>query len=239
MPIHKKVLFLLLLFFHFKNLQAQHAPDSSFTEAVAVYDKTVSINKHLYNGSEYTDFDHRIKGDPFYKSLVFATGTIVYDGILYNDVQLFYDIWNDAVVIKNYNGLPLLLVKEKISAFSLAGDSFVRISEDSMGTATQSGFYEVLYNGNTKLFARHKKTVVDRLNLQYTESVFEQTDSYYILKDDVLYQANDKRSALNIMKDKKNELAKFIHQNKVKFKKDKRNAFIKTVAFYDSLNGTK
>src|SRR4030095_11137029 len=122
--------------------------DSSFTNAVSVYTNTAGTNSHLYNGSEYVDYDHKIKGNPFFASSYFADGSVFYDGILYHDVQMFYDILHDDVVIKNYNGLPLILAKEKVHSFNFSGHQFVRaVSDSSNADFKISGFYDVLFDG--------------------------------------------------------------------------------------------
>ena len=230
-------LFLLLLNYH--QLSAQQSFDSSFADAAAVYTKTIGANAHLYTGSEYVDYDHRMTGNPYFASLYFTNGAIVYDDILYNNIQMFYDILNDDVVIKNYNDTALLLSKEKVSSFSYAGHNFIKIIPDSATAEIKPGYYEVLYNGNTKLFAKRKKEIKEKIELQYSETTFTEHDQYYILKKDIFYQVSDKNAALDVMKDRKKELSKFIHANKLKFTRNFEASLLKTVAYYNGLNTSK
>ena len=152
---------------------------------------------------------------------------------------MLYDILNDDVVLKNYNDTALLLSKEKVSSFGFAGHNFIKVTADSSASAVKSGYYDVLYNGNTKLFAKRVKTITEKIDIQYSESFFSEHDEYYILKDDVFYPVNDKNSALHVLKDRKNELTKFIHQEKLKFRHAREMSFIKLVIYYDSLNNNK
>lgn len=240
MKKYKKPVYLFLLLITSITTYAQNSFDSSYKKAVAVYTNASGVNAHLYNGSEYIDYDHRITGNPFFASSYFADGDLVYDGILYTDVQLFYDILHDDVVIKNYNDTALLLVKEKISSFDYAAHHFVKLVADSLETGiTIAGFYDLLYDRNIKLFAKRKKEIVEKINLQYSESSFIEHDGYYIFKNNIYYPVNDKKSVLNILKEKRNELVKFLHRNKIKFRKDSETAIMKMVAFYDGLNNTK
>jgi hypothetical protein len=239
MKKYKSILYLFLLLAYSLDTSAQNASDSSYAKAVAVYTNTVGVNTHLYNGSEYIDYDHRITGNPFFGSLYFTDGSIVYDDVLYTNVKMFYDILNDDVVIKNYNDTALLLSKEKISSFSFAGHNFIKVTADSAAPSIKSGFYDVLYNGKTKLFAKRIKTITEKIDIQYSESFFSEHNDYYILREDTFYPVNDKGSALHVMKDRKNELTKFIHQEKLKFRKDIEISLIKLVGYYDSLNSNK
>lgn len=219
---------------------SQQSPDSSYAKAVAVYINMAGANAHLYSGSEYIDFDHRITGNPFFQDTYFTSGSIVYDGILYKDVQLFYDVLHDDVIIKNYDGTAILLPGEKVEAFSLLGHQFVNSKADSNTSSFKSlGFYDELYNGKMKLFAKRSKAIVEKITTQYSESDYTKKDEYYILKNDVLYAVNDKNTVLDLMKDKKSEVVKFMHQSKIKFKKNPEAAMIKMVAYYDSLTNTK
>jgi hypothetical protein len=237
---NKKLLSLsLYLIFSFP-VFSQQSFNPSFTKAVSVYNNAAGVNTHLYNGSEYIDYDHKITGNPFFLDSYFADGAVVYDGIFYTDVKMFYDILHDEVVIKNYNDTALLLVKEKISAFDYAGHHFEKLIADSTtaGIIT-TGFYEVLYDGNTKLYAKRKKEIVEKISTQYSESYFSEHNDYYIFKNNTYYPVSDKRSVLQVLKDHKNELAKFAHQNKLKFRKSAEYSMIKMVSYYDGLNNTK
>ena len=166
MKKNKKTLFcLLLLLLNYIIASAQNSFDSSFADAASVYTNTIGTNMHLFNGSEYVDYDRRITGNPFFGSLYFTNGSIVYDDISYSDVKMIYDILNDDVVIKNYTGLALLLVKEKISAFNFAGHYFTKIIADSTTSGIKTGFYDVLYDGSTKLLAKRKKELTEKIEL--------------------------------------------------------------------------
>jgi hypothetical protein len=235
-----KPFFLLLLFFNFPTAYSQNSFDSSFINAVAVYTKAANANTHLYNGSEYIDYDHRITGDPFFASLYFTDGSVVFDDILYTHVKMFYDILHDDLIIKNYNDTALILVKEKISSFNFANHYFIQLVTNNAETGIKTpGFFEVLYNGNTKLFARRKKEITEKISTQYSESLFTEKNEYFLYNKNNYYPVSDKKSILNILKDRKPDLIKFLHQNKIKFRKNKEAAMIKMVAYYDGLNKPK
>jgi len=233
---NKRSLCLLLFLLPQLHTAAQNSFDSSFADAVSVYRKTMGENIHLFTGSEYVDYDHRITGNPLFNSLFFTKGFIIYDNIAYADIEMMYDILNDDVVIKNYTGKALLLTKEKISSFNLDGHYFVKIITDSTVTGMKTGFYDVLNDGATKLLVKRKKELTEKIELENLESSFTQHDQYYIMKDTVYHTVRDKRSALNVMKDRKSELTKFIRQDKLKFRKNFETALLKTVVYYNSLN---
>jgi hypothetical protein len=233
----RKFLYPFLLLATYTAAYSQSSFDTSFDRALSVYTSRAGTNSHLYNGSQYIDYDHRITGNPFFEASHFADGSIVYDGIFFENVQMFYDILHDDVVIKNYNDSSLILVKEKISSFNYAAHKFVRL--DSSETGIPTGFYDVLFEGKITLYARRKKEVIEKVNLQYSESYFATSVEYYILSDSIYHLVSDKRSVLQVMADKRADVTKFLHQNKIKFKKNMETDLIRTSAYYDGLKNTK
>jgi hypothetical protein len=219
------------------NAFSQNSFDSSLNKVIEVYTKAAGVKAHLYNGSAYVDYDHRIQGNPFFESTYFEAGSLTYDGIYYAGIDMFYDILNDDVVIKNYNTeTPLILVKEKISAFSFLGHNFTRLVADSTETGIPAGIYDLLYDGATTLIAKRKKIINEKPGTQTIEISFRQADHYYIKKENRYYEVNSKRSVLDIMGKNKSKIVKYMHQNKIKFKPDKELAMIKMAVFNDQLN---
>ena len=55
--------------------------------AVAFYQQFIDPPTGLYNGSEYVDYANSIKdGTPYFMSTNFNPGSIVYDGVLYENI---------------------------------------------------------------------------------------------------------------------------------------------------------
>ena len=75
--------------------------------------------------------------------------------------------------------------------------------------------------------------------MQNSESSFVEKDNFYILKNEVLYAVNDKNSVLDVLKDKKSSIEKFLHQSKLKYRKNPESTMIKMVTYYDGLNKAK
>jgi hypothetical protein len=235
---YKRLLYLVLLL-NYTTSKAQSSYDSSLNKALSVYATTAGVNSHLYNGSQYQDYDHRITGNPFFGASYFDPGTIVYDGIQYPQTEMFYDILHDDVVIKNYSDMQLVLVKEKVSSFDYLGHHFIHLFTDSSTTGVRPGFYDELAAGNTRLLAKRKKVIVEKIGLQSYESYYEEQNEYYVFKDGAYFPVKDKRSLMRVLRDKKKELTKYMHEEKIKFRKNTENAMIKLVTYYNGLNTAK
>jgi hypothetical protein len=73
MEQYKNLLYPLLLLLTYSPGYSQGSFDSAFGRALSVYTTMAGTSSHLYNGSEYLDYDHKIKGNPFFASSISPT----------------------------------------------------------------------------------------------------------------------------------------------------------------------
>jgi len=237
-----KYLFTILLFSFFVQANAQQPlTDSAFyarsvSNVVEDYKKQVQENLHIYNGPIYLRTGHGVKGNAFFVSDSSLPGAVFYDGCLYENIPLHYDLVTDDVVISNYTqNNELKLVPEKLAYFYIAQHLFIRITADSLlPSFIATGFYEKLYGGKLSLFARYQKIPKQSVVATDTESKYLEYNYYYILKDNKFYHADDKNDFLSVMDDKKEAVRKYIKEHKIKFNDKKRAASMVEVAEYYS-----
>jgi hypothetical protein len=243
MLMNKLISFLLFLLypFLFDNTSAQSpnadsAGDQSFKSVLDVFKKASPQSSHLYNGTEYVPYDHRIKGDPYFESSLFEPGSLVYDGYAFDSVPMFYDILNDVVVIKYYNKEePVQLLNEKISRFSFISHNFIRLQSDNTNNI-EAGFYDELYGGTSvKLFAKRRKKIEEKVTAEGTNSVFTEFDHYFILKEHNYHEVSSKNGVLDVFQDKKKEILKYLRQNNIDFKENPEYAMIKMAEYYEQI----
>ena len=205
------------------NLFGQTAEIDSITyikginNAVSFYHRFIDPPTGLYNGSEYVDYAYSIKsGHPFFMSTNFNSGSIVYDGVLYDNIPLLYDVVKGEIVIKA--GIyKLSLIKEKVSGFSVLNHKFVRLEENNSNQAVIStGFYDILYESEISLYKKQKKKIRDYSG--FSESLkryIVESDFYYFKKDRVFYPVNNRGSLLSLLQNKRKEVQQFIRKNKL------------------------
>jgi hypothetical protein len=242
-----KIPFRLLIFFFFYSpfsglLSQISKEDSSFREqslknSINLYKSALKENLRLYYGNEYIRVSNGIKGTPFFRYDILQTGCVFYNGVLYDEVPLLYDIYQDAVVINDYtNSYPIKLVSEKIDYFKLNTHSFIRIISENTATSFNTGFYEVLFNNDKAMvLAKRIKKLFAGLRAEESQ-VFIQKDQIYIKKDNIFYLVMNKQRMLNIFSDKKEALKKYWNENNFNFKNDLEKAVIKTTNYYFQLS---
>ncbi|AKD03596.1 hypothetical protein POKO110462_02935 [Pontibacter korlensis] len=217
-----------------------HLADTSFVEqavadAVQSYKNSTGVQSHLYTGSEYYYIpDSYLDGHQFFKSKIFSTGSVQYDGVWYRGIPLLYDVVVDEVLTTHpTSGYILKLVKQKVRSFELGGETFIYLGADS--SVIQPGYYSLLHSGKVKVLAFRDKEVQERTTTNGLEGEFRVTDKYYLYKDGSYHQVNKKRSVLNVLRDEKKQLNRFIRDNNLKFRKQKEAAITKVAQYYDTL----
>ncbi|GAB2560602.1 hypothetical protein [Spirosoma aerophilum] len=235
------IVLLLLLCFITPGFGQSALPDSAFIpmasrEAIAAYERTLNEQAHIYVGNEYIAHDPRIKVHPYYISDNMQAGTIHYNGVRYQHVEMLYDIVRSELSIKPPGGGYRLRVRnEYISDFTLGDHRFSRIVGDS-ATGLTTDFYEILYNGPTKALSHRQKTVHEDISSGSYQAEYVPKDRFYILKSGVYHEIKSKRSMLNLFPEQAKTLRKFIRSNELKFNDNQREEAVKRVTQrYDEL----
>jgi hypothetical protein len=218
---------------------SQNTPaDSAFLQqAIAnismAYKKETAENLHLYNGSEYLRQGHGVKGFPFFQSAGMLKGDVFYDGSLYHDVSMQYDLEEDNLVISDYSGNVFIrLVKEKVQYFIIDGHRFVHLGAGAGLPA--DGFYESLYNGKLNAYARRQKKTIQALNP--ADEGYRLYNTWLVEKQGAFFTVAGEGSVLEILSDKKDLLKKYIRSDKLKFKKTPEIFLARVAGYYDQLN---
>jgi len=200
----------------------------------------IGSNSRLYNGKLYEFYDHSIQSNAYFMDINdWRPGSVVYDGYLYDKVDMLYDLFKDELVIHLYNSyLKISLISEKVKSFNLLDHHFIYLKQDAANpTSLKSGFYDVLYDGKIKVLAKRKKTIQASGNLSVTiYSYFTPTTvDYYLYKNGNYYTVNSQGEFLNVLKDRKKQVQDFIKSNKIKYRKGREEAMTMIAGYYDHL----
>ena len=131
--------------------------------------------------------------------------------------------------------IPLQLDHTKIGEFWILGHHFVRIVADSSSTI-KTGFFDVLYDGaEIKALAKRQKTIKTTTELNQLVKEYLLIETYYIFSGRAYYPVKGKKSILEELSDRRNEIKAFMKKNRGRFKKDHERQLIETVQYYDSI----
>ncbi|WP_028980177.1 hypothetical protein [Sporocytophaga myxococcoides] len=240
---NRLLLILVTSFLHFK-IGAQNVfksesgdNDKALENAIGLYKGAIKENLGLYSGSLYVGLTVKTKGFPYFKNEKVTVGNILYDDLYYQNVLLLYDILRDEVIVEDYSKLNLLkLSGEKISQFSFPGHLFIKLTKDtSEHSIPETGFYELLNNGKTKVYVKRKKTMQEVNSNGIIINEIEEKDYYYINIGNEYFPVKSKASLLNVMKEHKKELARYMKSFDFKFSANREKSILLLVEEFDKL----
>lgn len=138
-------------------LTALHAPAQRMMQGD---DSAYGPDPILYNGKIYSYFLPRdIGGHPFLQSPAFSVGVITVRGVTFQDVEINYDLINQALLLKftDVSGtIRIIEISQAwLESFALEGRYFelAGISDDS------PRIFEVLGDGPVKIYRHWKKSI--------------------------------------------------------------------------------
>jgi len=173
---------------------------------------------------------YNVKGHPFFPTDSFQKGEVFYNGVLYKNVDLLYDLSHDNVIVRYSEDVNLVLVPEKTGYFNLPGHLFIKGSDAS---PAKQGFYDLLYDGKIEILVKRVKEQVPWSKSFEFNSVFIQNNTYFIYKDGSYKRVKNKKEILDVLGDKEADLKDFISKKKPDFRKDFEKALVQTVRYYD------
>jgi hypothetical protein len=194
----------------------------------------LGADSRLYNGREYIRNGTPAKGFPYFEWDSLKPGSLDYDGISYA-IPLEYDLAQDQLVIRSYAGSTLIsLVGEKILQFSIGACHF-RYFRPGIAHLPDAGFYQELYAASqVTLLARRRK------NLEFPSAAdqqpqYIQINAFFLLLNGSSHKVTNEKELLDILKDKKEELKKYIRKNHLSFKRHMEGSLIQTIAYYQQI----
>jgi hypothetical protein len=209
------------------------------------YFQNVDNVDELVNGKDYIPYYFRSK----YKPVLFPgrkhTSFIILKGRKYDNLVLDYDTFLDELVY--YDSLKFIdnkvfkisLNKNPIDEFSFnfGSDSlffrYFNSEKDAAFTLTE-GFYEVAYEGKSKVLIRHRSYLMVKEGIDE----YMYSPDNYIEVNDVYTKISGKGAFLKLFGERSGEVKKYIHANKVKIHKADKNELASVLRYYDSMNSS-
>lgn len=218
--------------------QSDHQ-DSSWVQgavasAVSQYHEVFPNTVLLYSGLYYIDYDQGVDGFPYFFDEYFTDGSVVVDGRRF-EASIKYDCHKDKLVIDNVFG-DLELISQRVEQFEIYGHLFRNIRDVSVYDGKlDAGFYDILYEGDIKLYSKRLKSFVEYTSDRVLKREFLTKDRFYLIKDDLVKTVKNKRGVMMVFKDKRSVLKKKLKEAKVNFNHSFEKAVIMTTQLYDEL----
>jgi hypothetical protein len=202
------------------------------------YTGAVKESLPIYNGGEYIKYIPRTKGHPYFYSDSFVKGNIFYQGVLYENVSMQYDLVYDKVLLRNYPGdFIMTLGSEKIKYFIIANHIFERQEVVSEIFNNQPGvFLERVYAGKSVTgYVKTTKVFLPPLRAEDSIPSYRAYTNYYVKKDDKLYPVSSIRKLIAVLNESKDMLKAFVSDNSISMGKIDNETMIQVLDYYEQL----
>ena len=234
-----RIIFLTSIFFSFFNaipgFGSYYDDHSTVHNQIEIPD-SLRDRQNLYNGREWKNPFRRITGDPFLFAGYFLPGTVTFNGRTFVNIQIRYDIYSDEVMVPRALNQIVILNKEMVDSFLFVFDNkfyrFKKINEDSQNEP--EGFVNVLYSGRSSLYIKYIKRISTEIS-DYSDGRFYQVYSIYFVKDGKPVQVTRLKDMYGILENEKDQIRKYIKENKLKVTRKIPESFVPVVRYYDSL----
>ena len=185
----------------------------------------IGENSSLYNGREYTEVSKKIIGDPLFLHKDFVTGEVKYSGVLYSNVPLFYDLYQDELITKHMNRIfKIQLVKEKVEYFKISEHYFINATK--LKYVQLNGFYEVVLDEEIKVLMKRTKRLDEQSGASEIQRTLKDKTQYFIIHNKDLFEITSKKSLKAAFPGFKNDISKWIHKSNMNFNKSKQQSII-------------
>jgi len=202
-----------------------------------VFNSAVKEQSALYNGPAFIPYTFRTTTTANFRDTTdFYNGWVNYNGIVYTNVPLIYNMEKDALVSKLFNGVSLYtLLSDRVYDFNVLGHHFIRVWPDAANPQIEAGFYEDLYTNKIQVLARRTKEIQKEAISKGTGSFFAEKTDYFLKKGNKYYNVNSEGKFYDALKDKKKELKQFLKDNKLKFGDNTERVMAGLAAYYDHI----
>ncbi|SKB46634.1 hypothetical protein [Daejeonella lutea] len=216
-------------------------------KALSYYIAAVGINAAIYSGSENVEPRYPIHdGYAFFETNEPVPGEILYDGILYKGVIMWYDIVRNEVVVQHPTmNSRIALNNKKVSYFRIGEHPFVPVNRELPGSADMPDkFYKVLHDGKTTLLGLYTKNMFEGIQeSHYVTNYGKQQSGYFLQKNGRYQPVKSMGTLLNILGDKKQELQQHQREfeqdaksNKIRKKETPEQSMVRVLTYYDKIS---
>lgn len=182
------------------------------------FDSRVGIeNSSLLNGTAYIDRHRTINSKNKLFGNSTGSGSVLYDGQWYPDLQMRYNIFDDLLIVQMETGKGLKivqLVREKVERFTLNNREFINILKEDSPVKIK-GIHEILLEqGPFLLLKKHALSIFEKRDRQVSYFEFEPIEGHYAFAyKDKVYLVVSRNDLEKIFPQYKDELQSYFRNN--------------------------
>ncbi|RZJ52511.1 MAG: hypothetical protein EOO44_11590 [Flavobacterium sp.] len=200
------------------------------------FDKTVGKeNLDIINGTPHNNPYRTVGGTHIYFIDQYELGSLTYEGQVYYNVKLKYDIYRDILVLNPFESenIGINLIQNKVESFSIKDKNFIKIDK-KINAVPQftTGYYEENKIAPDFIFYikyhKDQQKVIGEGIVSYT---FKEDTFYFLNFKNSVNQISSKNDVIKIFPEQKKQINEFYFMNR-ELKKADLNQFMKNLMKY-------
>jgi len=185
------------------------------------------VSGKLYRGARQGS----VAGHPYYIDENWKTGFVIIDGILFDNLLLKYDVFENKLVLNTTNisksAVLLCLNLEKTKRFGMNGRNFIPFPPEK--DTPEPRFSESVVDDTLSfLILKRKDLKVEGGSVDYSYETYE---DFYLLYNNELVKFRNRRTLFSLFPDLKDALKKYIRRENLTFIK-KRSGNLSRLTLY-------
>ncbi len=172
----------------------------------------------ILTGRKFTDYSNQFK--QFFLGKYTAPGSLVYDGVLFEDIDLQYNVFTQELVVLLETELSeryIIVTPDKVSYFSVYGHEFVQLAGDSV---MEKGIYELAYGGvQSKVFVKHSYLQKEIIEGGAIDHIYEPKKKYFITNEFGTFRISGKKKLLEAYRESP-RLRAILKSQRIRFSKN-------------------
>ncbi|QLC66419.1 hypothetical protein LPB248_09010 [Flavobacterium sp. LPB0248] len=220
MKNYKKKIIYLSIFASLLKISYAHSQSTEKSSLYDYFDEAVGKdNLNINNGIIHSESFRPLEGKNRYYIDEFNLGDISFEGQIYSNVNLKYDILVDQVIYKQ-NGssenAPINLINNKVDYFFIKNKKFVNLKEESVKfPSIIKGIYEETYIGdNVSLYIKHTKEKVKSFQADIIYYNFIYKIGYVLKYNNYFYKVETEKDFKKIFPNLKKEISNIYSTDK-------------------------
>jgi len=207
-----------------------------------LYSLKIDPASEIINGREYFPYYFRSNLKPILFVDKKHSSSITLNGRKFDDIDIDYDTYMDQVVYIDsvrffiYSPLRLALNKDNIDCFELRFEkdtlSFAYLCKnEDPGFNLQEGFYEVVFDGDSKYIIKHKSIIQGRNG--YDDYLYKPAG--YVNTGSGFFRITNNKDFISLFGERSEEVKSFIRDSGIKIRKANKEQIKYVLEYFDGL----
>ena len=169
----------------------------------------------------------------------FRTGTLSFDGNVYNNVPMRMNLYSEAFDILSPEHDSIVVPREYLDYAIIDSKYIVYQKQQSVGGKVMpEGYYIRVYDGQSQVWKHIDSSIKTKIRRveRTLDYYFDHKEQLFVYTNGVYHFANNENALLNIFDSKKKELKKVIKDLGLSFDKSPENIVVTITKCYDELS---